>query len=103
MVLGEGGVSLLPFLKLDGRVDVKEDMGAKLEGFGGAAGGVEIMDRRTVLTLLVEGDRSIAFLGSSVLGSGSGRSFVGVIGVNQPAYSWSRIERGVGEIVTRCG
>ena len=39
MVLGEGGVSLLPFLELGGRVDVKEDVGAKLEGFSGAAGG----------------------------------------------------------------
>ena len=38
MVLGED-VLLLPFVELDDRVDVKEDVGAESEGFSGAAWG----------------------------------------------------------------
>ena len=58
-------------------------------GFGVAAGcGFGVVDRKTVFNLLVEGDRTfIVFLGSGVLGSGFNRSFVGVTGVNQSAYS----------------
>lgn len=99
--LGEGGVLLHLFVELEERVDVKdavtgEGVGARLEGrrvlgvgLRMAAGcGLELVDRETVFNLLVEGDRMfIVFLGPSVLGSGFNRSFVGVTGVNQSAYS----------------
>ena len=116
-VLGEGGGLLLPFAELEETVDVKdvfaeEGVGARSErrgvregGFGVAARGCfEIVDRRTVSTLLVEGDSTfIVFLGSGVSGSGFSRSFVGVMGVNQSAYSWSKIlEGGAGDAVRDC-
>ena len=116
-VLGEGGFLLLPFAELEETVDVKdvfaeEGVGARSErrgvregGFGVAARGCfEIVDRRTVSTLLVEGDSTfIVFLGSGVSGSGFSRSFVGVMGVNQSAYSWSKIlEGGAGDAVRDC-
>lgn len=100
-VLGEGGVLPLPFVDLEEREDVKGvlaegGVGARSGGKGvrevglGAAsrGSFEIADWRAAFTLLVEGDRTfIVFLGSGVLGSGFGRSLVGVMGVNQSAYS----------------
>lgn len=96
--LGEGGVLLAG---LEERVDVQdavaeEDVGARLEGkivlgggFCAATGcGFEVVDRETVLSLFVEGDRTLTvFLGSGVFGSEFDRSFVGVTGVNQSAYS----------------
>jgi len=99
--LGEGGVLLLLFVELEERLDVKdavteEGVGARLEGrrvweveFRVAAGcGFELVDRETVFNLLVEGDKMfIVFLGPGVFGSGFNRSFVGVTGVNQSAYS----------------
>ena len=115
-VLGDGGVLLLPFVELE-MVDVKdvfveEGAGARSErrgvregGFDVAArGGFEIADRRTVFTLLVESDRIfIVFLGSGVSGSGFSPSFVGVMGVNQSAYSWSKILEGeAGDAVRDC-
>ena len=116
-VLGDGGGLLLPFAELEETVDVKdvfveEGAGARSErrgdregGFDVAArGGFEIADRRTVFTLLVESDRIfIVFLGSGVSGSGFSPSFVGVMGVNQSAYSWSKILEGeAGDAVRDC-
>ena len=110
-VLGEGGVLLLPFAELEEMVDVKDvfvEEGAGARSKGGfdvaARGGFVIVDWRTIFTLFVEGDSTfIVFLGSGVSGSGFSRSFVGVIGVNQSAYSWSKIlEGGVGDTVSDC-
>jgi hypothetical protein len=113
-VLGEGGIPLLLFVELEEKVDVKdalaeESTGARSGGrvvrevgFSVAVGtGFEAVGRRAVFTMLVEGDRMFTvFFGSGVLGSGFGRSFVGVIGVNQSAYSWLKITEGaVGETV----
>lgn len=58
-------------------------------GFRMAAGcGLGLVGWETVSNLFVEGDRTFAiFLGPGVLGSGFNRSFVGVTGVNQSAYS----------------
>ena len=113
-VPGEGGISLLLFVELEEKVDVKdalaeENTGARSGGrvvrevgFSVAVGtGFEAAGLRAVFTLLVEGDRMFTvFFSSGVLGSGFGRSFVGVMGVNQSAYSWLKIAEGaVGETV----
>ena len=100
IMLGEGGVLLLLLTGLE-RVDVKdvvaeENVGARLKGrrvrevgFDVAARcSFEVVDRQTVFTLLVEGDKTfIVFLGSGVLRNGFNHSFVGVIGMNQSVYS----------------
>ena len=116
-VLGEGGVLLLPVVELGERVDVKdvlteEGVGARSVGkvvrevgLGMVGGWVfEIADRRTEFTLVVESDRmSMVFLGSGVLGSRFGRSFFGVMGLNQSAYSWLKmLGGGVGEAIWGC-
>ena len=98
------GVLLLHFVGLEDMVDVKEDVGAESEEIEvrscvAARRGFEITDRQTILTFLVEGDRTFIVLSFGALGSRFGDSFVRVMGVNQSAYSRSRI---LGEMVKRC-